>query len=833
MFNRFTERAQRVIMLAREESSRLRHDYIGTEHLLLGLLREGSGVAIAVLQSLGLSIERVKKEVEKLAPSGGGTLILGEPPFTPKAKKGLEMAIEEAQAMGHSYVGTEHLLLGLIREGEGIAARALANLGMDLEKAREMTLELLGGSMPKSHAGATASHGTGAGSSSSAKTKTAALDAFSRDLTTLAREGKLDPVIGRDNEIERLVQILSRRTKNNPVLLGEAGVGKTAIVEGLAQRIVSIDVPEILNNKRVVTLDLAAMVAGTKYRGEFEERLKAVMSDIRNAQNIILFIDELHTLVGAGAAEGAIDASNMFKPALARGELQCIGATTLNEYRKYVEKDGALERRFQTIIVEPPSVEQTVDILQGLKERYEAHHKIKYTDRALQTAAELSDRYISGRFLPDKAIDVIDEAGARARLQRSARPPEVREVEKELDRVTREKETAVKNQEFEKAARIRDSMKEVKQKLDEVKKQWEKSRGGKEVTVGEEEIAYVVSKWTGVPLIKLEEKESEKLLRMPEMLHKRLIGQEPAILAVTKAIQRSRAGVKDPRRPIGSFLFLGPTGVGKTELARALAEFLFEDDDALIRIDMSEYMEKFAVSRLVGAPPGYVGYEEGGQLTEKVRRRPYSVVLFDEVEKAHPEVFNILLQVLEDGCLTDSFGRSVDFKNTVIIMTSNTGTRDIKRGGTVGFEQGSSGVDYEPMKEKILDEVKRSFSPEFLNRVDEVVVFEALGKEALLKIVDLLIRGVMDRLKEKDVMIEMSSEAKEFLIDKGYDQVLGARPLKRAIQRYIEDPIAAELLRGRFVKGGRVLAVVREITNERGVKEQVLEFEPLEVAQSA
>ena len=820
MFNRFTERAQRVIILAREEAGRLRHDYIGTEHLLLGLLREGSGVAIAVLQGLGLNIDRVKKEVEKMAPGGGGALILGDVPFTPMAKKALELSIEEAQSMGHNYVGTEHLLLGLVREGEGIAARALSNLGITVEKLREVTVDFLGGTAMSKGIGV-----HGAFLSGQKQTKTPALDFFSRDLTNLAKENKLDPVIGRQDEIERIIQILSRRTKNNPVLLGEAGVGKTAIVEGLAQKIVNGDIPDILINKRVVTLDLASMVAGTKYRGEFEERLKAVMNEIRNSHNIILFIDELHILVGAGAAEGAIDASNMLKPSLSRGEIQCIGATTLNEYRKYIEKDGALERRFQTIIVDPPSVEESIAILRGLRDRYEAHHKVKISDEAINEAVYLSDRYITGRFLPDKAIDVMDESCAKVRLSNTTRPPEIKDIEKELEQFTKEKESAVKNQEFEKAANLRDKVKEIKHSLEEARKNLEQSKIGKEPVVTVEDISTVVSKWTGIPVFKLEVKESEKLLKMKDELHKRLIGQDEAIEAISKAIQRSRAGVSDPKRPIGSFFFLGPTGVGKTELARALAEFLFEDDNALIRIDMSEYMEKFAVSRLVGAPPGYIGYEEGGQLTEKVRRRPYSVVLFDEIEKAHPDVFNILLQVLEDGRLTDSFGRQVNFKNTVLIMTSNIGTKNIEKGNIMGFEKGTKEMSYTIMKDKIIDELKRTFNPEFLNRVDEVVVFKHLEKDELLKIVEIQIRYVQNRLKSKEIQLELSDKAKEFIIEKGFNPVFGARPLKRAIQKYIEDPLAAEILRGKFAKGGKILVDIKEIANETGENEKQVVFE--------
>ncbi|MEK6646865.1 MAG: ATP-dependent Clp protease ATP-binding subunit [Candidatus Firestonebacteria bacterium] len=812
MFNRFTERAHRVIILAREEAARLRHDYIGPEHLLLGLIREGSGVAVAVLQSLGISLDRIKKEVEKMAPSGGGTLILGEVPFTPKAKRALEFAIEEAQVMDHNYVGTEHLLLGLIKEGEGVAAKVLESFGLDVEKARELTLELIGG----------AHKGMPHPKTSTQKSKTPALDTFSRDLTLLAKESKLDPVIGRETEIERVIQILSRRTKNNPVLLGEAGVGKTAIAEGLAQRIFAGNIPEVLLNKRVVTLDLAAMVAGTKYRGEFEERIKVIMHEIRTVGNIILFIDELHTLVGAGAAEGAIDASNMLKPSLARGEIQCIGATTLNEYRKYIEKDGALERRFQTIVVNPPSTDEAIEILKGLRDRYEAHHRVKITDEALEAAVHLSDRYISGRYLPDKAIDVIDEAGARVRLQVTTRPPEIKDVEKELEHVMKEKESAIKSQEFEKAASLRDKLRELKVKLEETKMGWEKNKTVKEAVVSGEDVAYIVSKWTGIPVYKLEEKESEKLLHMEESLHKRIIGQDEAINAITKAVQRSRAGVSDPKRPIGSFIFLGPTGVGKTELARALAEFLFEDENALIRIDMSEYTEKFAVSRLLGAPPGYVGYEEGGQLTEKVRRRPYSVVLFDEIEKAHPDVFNILLQVLEDGRLTDSFGRTVDFRNTVLIMTSNIGARQIEKGTTLGFQKPNEEVTYASMKDKVMGELKKTFNPEFLNRIDEVIVFHQLSKEELKSIINLLMKNVYARLKNKKVKLELSEDAIEFLIEKGYDPTFGARPLKRAIQKFIEDPLATEILTGKFPEGGTI--AIKKGNNK-------LHFEPIEILQ--
>ncbi|MFA5356232.1 MAG: ATP-dependent Clp protease ATP-binding subunit [Candidatus Omnitrophota bacterium] len=791
MFNRFTERARKVIILAKEEARRFNHDYIGTEHILLGLVREGEGVAANVLQKVGVSLEKIRLEIEKLVQPGPTTQIIGDIPFTPRAKKALELAAEEARSLGHNYIGTEHILLGLIREGEGIASQVLLNLGLDLNTVRSEVMELLGSALPNA-------------GSPAAKTKTPALDAFGRNLTELAKENKLDPVIGRQNEIERVIQVLSRRTKNNPVLLGEAGVGKTAIVEGLAQSIISGNVPEVLRNKRIIVLDLALMVAGTKYRGQFEERIKAIMEEIKRSQDVIIFIDELHTLVGAGAAEGAIDASNILKPSLSRGEMQCIGATTMDEYRKYIEKDAALERRFQTIMVEPPSVEQTVEILKGLRDKYEAHHRVTFKDEALEAASKMSDRYISGRFLPDKAVDLIDEAGSRARLNVLVVPPEIKELEQKVESIRKEKESYIKSQLFEKAAALRDQERQARQDLEKLNGEWSQAKDKMRPEVGEEEIAKIVSQWTGIPIFRLEEKESEKLLKIEEELHKRVIGQEEAISAIAHAVRRSRAGIKDPKRPIGSFIFLGPTGVGKTLLARALAEYMFGDEDALLQLDMSEYMEKFNVSRLIGAPPGYVGYEEGGQLTERVRRRPYSVILLDEIEKAHPDVFNLLLQVFEEGRLTDSFGRKVDFRNTVVIMTSNVGAELIRKSGSMGFKAQKEDVTYQEMRDKLLEEVKRTFKPEFLNRIDDTIVFRPLVKEDLFHIIDIEIGFVSERLKEHNIIMEVSQDAKEFLIEKGFDPVFGARPLKRTIQRFLEDPLASEIISKKFKDGSKI-----------------------------
>jgi ATP-dependent Clp protease ATP-binding subunit ClpC len=804
MSNRFTERAQRVILIAQEEAKRLNHDYVGTEHLLLGLIALGEGVAAQVLANLGVDLRRVRAEIEKIVGTGDNVMLLGEIPFTPRAKKVLELAVEEAQNMGHNYVGTEHLLLGLIREEEGVAARVLENLGVRLDVVREEVISLLGEGQPQQQQ--QPAQASGGGSSSKPKSKTPTLDEFGRDLTVLAREKKSDPVIGRADEITRLVQILARRTKNNPVLIGDPGVGKTAIVEGLAQKIASGDIPEVLQGRRVMTLDLAAVVAGTKYRGEFEQRLKNIMEEIRRAKNqIILFIDELHTVIGAGAAEGAIDASNMLKPALARGELQCIGATTLDEYRRYIEHDAALERRFQPINVEPPSIEDTVKILIGLREKYETHHKVKFSDESLKAAAELSERYIPDRFLPDKAIDLIDEAGSRARLQISTMPKTIKDREGELEALTKDKDNAIASQEYEKAARLRDQEKELKKSIEEQKKKWRASREETIPNISEEDIASVVSMWTGVPTMKLTEKESDKLLNMETALHDRVIGQNEAIHSITQAIRRSRTGLKDPKKPVGSFIFLGPTGVGKTELARALAEFLFGNEESLIRIDMSEYMEKFAVSRLIGAPPGYVGYEEGGQLTEAVRRKPYSVVLLDEIEKAHPDTFNILLQIMDDGHVTDNLGHKVSFKNTVVIMTSNVGARLISKGKSLGFvSHEDADKDYNSMKSTVMEEVKRHFNPEFLNRIDDIIVFHPLTREDARQILDIILARVSKKLANQDIQPELTDEAKNFLVEQGFDPNYGARPLVRIIQRHLEDPLAEEILAKRLTTGGKV-----------------------------
>ncbi len=812
MFDRFTERARKVIILAKEEAKRFNHDYIGTEHILLGLIKEGESVAAAVLQNLGLSLDTIRLEVEKLVQFGPSTVVSGDIPFTPKAKKVIELAMDEARRLGHNYIGTEHLLLGLIKEGEGVASHVLMNVGLDLNKVRSEVIKLLGSTTPNTEPGAPppSMGGTGGGGAGGkSKTKTPALDAFGRDLSQLARDGKLDPVVGRADEIQRVIQILARRTKNNPVLLGEAGVGKTAIVEGLAQMIIAGDVPEILADKRIVVLDLALMVAGTKYRGQFEERIKAVMDEIRRTENVMIFIDELHTLVGAGGAEGAIDASNILKPSLSRGEIQCIGATTLDEYRKYIEKDAALARRFQTVVVEPPSVDDTIQILKGLRDKYEAHHRVKILDEALEAAAKLSDRYISGRFLPDKAIDIIDEAASRARLSVTTMPKDLKKVETEIESFRREKEASIKAQDFEKAAKMRDDERKAKEELQKMKKSWKESKSEVEVQVTEDDIAFVVSKWTGVPLSRLEEKETARLLKMEESLHKRIIGQDEAIHAISNAVRRSRSGLRNPRRPIGSFIFLGPTGVGKTLLARALADFMFGNEDSVIVVDCSEYGEKFNVSRLVGAPPGYVGYEEGGQLTEKVRRRPYSVVLLDEIEKAHPDVFNILLQLMEEGRLTDSFGRKVDFRNTVVIMTSNVGADLVRKQGDLGFAPKKDEMNFEALKQKLLDETKKVFRPEFLNRVDDMIVFHPLTRQDLEQIIHIELKEVHDRLKDKKMELILSEEVLKFLIDQGYDPVFGARPLKRTIQRFIENVLAEEILEGKFAEGDKLRAEIR------------------------
>ena len=811
MMNNFTPRAQQVLALARKEADRFNHNYVGTEHLLLGLIKLGQGVAVNVLQKMGLDPEIVRQEVEKQVGTGPENKMSGNIPYTPRVKKVLALAGKEAKALQHSYVGTEHILLGLLREGEGVAARVLTSLEVDLERTRNEVLKELDPNFTPSDEGDEEGEPeeVASGGASRKEAKTPALKAFGRDLTELARKGELDPVIGRAEEIERVIQILCRRSKNNPVLIGEAGVGKTAIAEGLAQEIVSGNVPELLVDKKVITLDLALMVAGTKYRGQFEERIKAVMDEIRKNKNIILFIDELHTIVGAGSAEGAMDASNIIKPALSRGELQCIGATTLNEYRKYIEKDSALERRFQSVKIEAPSVEDTVLILKGLRPKYEAHHKAVISDAALEAAAKLSDRYLTGRFLPDKAIDIMDEAGSRARIGAMTRPPATKEMEAGIDRIRSEKEAAIKAQDFEKAAALRDSEKKAKEDLETVLATWRKDRDEREVVVGEEEIMHVLSKWTGVPLQRMEQKETQKLLAMEDELRKRVIGQDEAVTAISKALRRSRADLKDPRRPIGSFVFLGPTGVGKTFLARSLAEFMFGDPDAIIQIDMSEYMEKFTASRLIGSPPGYVGYEEGGQLSEAVRRRPYSVVLFDEIEKAHPDVMHLLLQILEEGTVTDSLARKIDFRNTIIILTSNVGAELIKKQTTLGFGAPKHNESHGTMKDKIMEETKRVFKPEFLNRLDDIIVFQSLSKEMLTRIVDLEVSKVTTRIRDKDIEVTLDAAAHELLIEKGYDPTYGARPMRRAVVRYLEDPIAEEFLRG-TIKSGDQVAVTRD-----------------------
>jgi len=804
MFERFTERARQVVVLAQEEARTLKHNYIGTEHILLGLLREEEGLAARVLESLDITVERVRAQVVRIVGSGE-EVTSGQIPFTPRAKKVLELALREALSLGHNYIGTEHILLGLVRENEGVAARILLDFDADSEKIRNEVIRMLsgpGGRRQGQGAGAGAGAGAGEGKKSSKL-----LDQFGRNLTKLAAEAKLDPVVGREVEIERIMQILSRRTKNNPVLIGEPGVGKTAVVEGLAQRITSADVPELLKNKQIYTLDLAALVAGSKYRGEFEERLKKVMKEITQRGDIILFIDELHNLVGAGAAEGAIDAASILKPALARGELQTIGATTLDEYRKYLERDSALERRFQQIRVDEPTTEQTVEILKGLRDRYEQHHKVGITDEALEAAAELANRYISDRFLPDKAIDLIDEAASRMRIKSMTSPPANRELEDEIESTRREKEAAIEAQEFEKAANLRDKERRLTNKKRELEEQWESGESGERPSIGEEEIADIVSMWTGIPVFKLTEAETAKLMRMEDELHKRVIGQHPAIEVVSKAIRRSRAGLKDPKRPTGSFIFLGPSGVGKTELARTLAEFLFGDEDAMVRIDMSEYMEKHAVSRLVGSPPGYIGYDEGGQLTEAVRRKPYSVLLLDEIEKAHTDVFNILLQILEDGRLTDAQGRTVDFRHCIVIMTSNIGASEIARNTPLGFavSDDETGLTYEDMKNRIMGELKKVFRPEFLNRIDDVIVFHKLTRDEIKQIVELLLLRIRHSMAERDLQLELTEPARDLLVEKGWDPAMGARPLRRAIQRYIEDPLADFVLRSEVPAGSTVV----------------------------
>ena len=828
MYERFTDRARKVMQLANQEAQRFNHEYIGTEHVLLGLIKEGSGVAANVLKNLDIDLRKIRMEVEKLVQSGPDMVTMGKLPQTPRAKKVIEYSMEEARNLNHNYVGTEHILLGLLREQEGVAAQVLMNLGLKLEDVREEVLNLLGHGMEgeggeRAGLGGRATSGAGAGGGGEAtakagKSKTPALDSFGRDLTELARQGKLDPVIGRENEIERAIQILCRRTKNNPVLLGEAGVGKTAIVEGLAQRIVDGHVPEILADRRIVVLDLAMMVAGTKYRGQFEERIKAVMNEVRRAKNTILFIDELHTLVGAGGAEGAIDASNVLKPALARGEIQCIGATTLDEYRKYIEKDSALDRRFQIIMIEPATKLEAVEILKGLRDRYESHHRVQISDAALESAVELSSRYITGRCLPDKAIDVIDEAGARVRLKAMTKPPDLKEIDEEVERLNKEKEEAVANQDFEKAAALRDQADKLKKKKQNMTRDWRDKSREADGVVDEEVVAEVVSKMTGIPLTRMSTEDSKRLMAMEDELHRRVIGQNEAIKSIAKAVRRSRSGLKDPKRPTGCFIFAGPTGVGKTLLAKALAQFMFGDADALIQIDMSEYMEKHNVSRLIGAPPGYVGFEEGGQLTEKIRRRPYSVVLLDELEKAHPDVFNMLLQVMEEGRLTDSFGRNVDFRNTILIMTTNAGAEAIKNESAFGFQKPDDDAGYDSMKKRVNERIEKFFRPEFLNRVDDVIVFHHLTVEDLKQVIDIELAKVRERLGERGLKLELTEAAKQFIIKKGSDTDFGARPLRRAIENYIEDPVSEELLKGEFIGKDTIQVDCIEVADKKQLK---------------
>ena len=830
MYERFTDRARKVMQLANQEAQRFNHEYIGTEHMLLGLVKEGTGVAANVLKNLDVELRKIRLEVEKLVQSGPEMITMGKLPQTPRAKKVLEYSMEEARNLQHNFVGTEHILLGLLREQEGVAAQVLINLGLKLEDVREEVLNLLGSGLESGESsergGREGEGGADAegGSSRGSKSKTPALDSFGRDLTELAKQGKLDPVIGRAKEIERAIQVLCRRTKNNPVLLGEAGVGKTAIVEGFAQRVIEGDIPEILADKRIVVLDLAMMVAGTKYRGQFEERIKAVMNEVRRAQNTILFIDELHTLVGAGGAEGAIDAANVLKPALARGEIQCIGATTLDEYRKYIEKDSALARRFQEILVEPTTNEDTVEIIKGLRSRYEEHHRVQITDDAIEAAVEYSSRYITGRCLPDKAIDVIDEAGARIRLRTMKRPPDLKEIDEDIERLNREKEDAVANQDFEKAASLRDQADKFRKKKEQIKKDWREKSQQNEGVVDEEVVAEVISKMTGVPLTRLSTEDSLRLMKMEDELHRTVVSQENAVKSISKAVRRSRSGLKDPKRPIGCFMFAGPTGVGKTLLAKALAEFMFGDSEALVTIDMSEYMEKHNVSRLVGAPPGYVGYEEGGQLTEKIRRRPYSVVLLDEIEKAHPDIFNMLLQVMEEGRLTDSFGRNIDFRNVILIMTTNVGAHAIKNESAFGLPGAGDDRSYDAMKERVYDEINKAFRPEFLNRLSELpIIFRHLEKKDLKVVIDFELAKIRERLAERGFDLELTEAAKEFLIIKGTDLEYGARPLRRALENFIEDPLSEELLQGNFT--GKNKLIVDGIREEGSEKVKQLKFD--------